>query len=415
LARHPRPAMLAAMNTTPPPAERQFFFDWLRVLAFALLVPYHVGMYYVSWDWHVKSTPLHPGLEPFMMLTSPWRLGLLFLVAGAASRHLFQRTPGFVGQRSRRLLWPMLFGMLVVVPPQAYFEVVTKVAYAGSYLDFMQLYLQGDPGFCRDGHCLTLPTWNHLWFVIYLWVYSLIGWALWRRWPGTEMRFNAWLERHASGPHLLLGMALPLIAARAWVGIFPATHNLVWDWALHAQYLPLFLLGWAAARGPLWARMAQHRRVALTLAALSWCLVLTYHLQYAQTDPPDALRWAQRVLYGAMQWWCLVAVCGYAAHWLNRDHRWRAGLNRAVFCVYILHQTVIILLTRLLLPLHWPAALEGPVLIVATFMLCGAGYLAARRLPGLRLLLGIVPPPAARATPPQGAGWRVSRNWLRNT
>ena len=40
-------------------------------------------------------------------------------------------------------------GMLVVVPPQAYFEVVTKVAYAGSYLDFMRLYLAGYHGFCR--------------------------------------------------------------------------------------------------------------------------------------------------------------------------------------------------------------------------------------------------------------------------
>ena len=40
------------MNT--PPA-RLPFLDGLRVAAFALLIPYHVGMYYVTWDWHVKS------------------------------------------------------------------------------------------------------------------------------------------------------------------------------------------------------------------------------------------------------------------------------------------------------------------------------------------------------------------------
>ena len=27
----------------------------MAVAAFALLIPYHVGMYYVTWDWHVKS------------------------------------------------------------------------------------------------------------------------------------------------------------------------------------------------------------------------------------------------------------------------------------------------------------------------------------------------------------------------
>ena len=37
------------------PSQRLFFLDWLRIGAFALLVLYHVGMYYVSWSWHVKS------------------------------------------------------------------------------------------------------------------------------------------------------------------------------------------------------------------------------------------------------------------------------------------------------------------------------------------------------------------------
>ena len=115
------------MDTHTTPAQRLFFLDWLRILAFALLVPYHVGMYYVSWDWHVKSAVAGSAIEPLMMLSSPWRLSLLFFIAGAASHTLLQRRggAGFVGQRSKRLLWPLLFGMFVVVPPQAYFEVVT--------------------------------------------------------------------------------------------------------------------------------------------------------------------------------------------------------------------------------------------------------------------------------------------------
>ena len=35
--------------------QRRHDLDWVRVCAFALLVLYHVGMYYVTWDWHVKS------------------------------------------------------------------------------------------------------------------------------------------------------------------------------------------------------------------------------------------------------------------------------------------------------------------------------------------------------------------------
>ncbi|MBT9457093.1 MAG: acyltransferase family protein [Burkholderiaceae bacterium] len=378
------------MTTSTPPAQRQYFLDWLRILAFALLVPYHVGMYYVSWDWHVKSAELHPGLEIWMQLSSPWRMGLLFLIAGAASSLLMQRQPtGFLRSRSKRLLWPLLFGMLVIVPPQAYYEVVTKVAYAGSYLDFMQLYLQAYKGFCRGTDCLILPTWNHLWFLPYLWVYSLMGWALLRLWPRWSEGCAAWLGRHGSAVTLLLVLALPLMAARGLVGLFPGTHNLVWDWYNHAQYLPLFLTGLLLAQSSFWELAQRHRWAASGLAVLAWALVMLYFHHYREAAPPEALRWVQRALYGAMQWWCLVALCGHARQHLNVEHRWRAALTSAVFCVYILHQTVIVLLTRLLLPLGLPAAIEGPLLIVLCFALCAVGYVLARRVPGLRLLLGI--------------------------
>ena len=35
--------------------ERRYDLDWVRIGAFMLLIVYHVGMYYVTWDWHVKS------------------------------------------------------------------------------------------------------------------------------------------------------------------------------------------------------------------------------------------------------------------------------------------------------------------------------------------------------------------------
>ena len=62
--------------------ERRYDLDWIRICAFGVLVLYHVGMYYVTWDWHVNSPHASPALEPAMMLTAPWRLSLLFLVYG---------------------------------------------------------------------------------------------------------------------------------------------------------------------------------------------------------------------------------------------------------------------------------------------------------------------------------------------
>src|SRR3546814_9810611 len=65
--------------------------------------------------------------------------------------------------------------MLVIVPPQSYYEVVEKHAYSDGYFAFWSRYLAADQSFCQAGECLILPTWNHLWFVAYLLVYTLLA------------------------------------------------------------------------------------------------------------------------------------------------------------------------------------------------------------------------------------------------
>ncbi|MCW1980937.1 surface polysaccharide O-acyltransferase-like enzyme [Xanthomonas arboricola] len=74
--------------------QRRHDLDWLRVIAFGLLVLYHVGMYYVTWDWHVKSPTTHLMLEPVMLLSSPWRISLLLLISGVATAFMLRSRPG---------------------------------------------------------------------------------------------------------------------------------------------------------------------------------------------------------------------------------------------------------------------------------------------------------------------------------
>ena len=84
---------MGAQITLGNPGERRYDLDWVRIGAFMLLIFYHVGMYYVTWDWHVKSPHASSTIEPLMMLTSPWRLSLLFLVSGVATMPIHQLPP----------------------------------------------------------------------------------------------------------------------------------------------------------------------------------------------------------------------------------------------------------------------------------------------------------------------------------
>ncbi len=176
------------------------------------------------------------------------------------------------------------------------------------------------------------------------------------------------------------------------VGRFESTHALVDDWYNHAQYLPLFLLGFAIARpGPAWERIERARWPALAAALVSWLLVAWYVARYYDGGtPPETLRQTARILWAIQQWGAIVAILGFARRHAPGDSPARRWLAEAVFPVYILHQTVIVLLAVNLRPLGLRPVLEGPVLVLGTFALCPGAYAAIRHTRWLRPLFGLV-------------------------
>jgi glucan biosynthesis protein C len=286
--------------------------------------------------------------------------------------------------------------MLVIVPPQAYLEVVEKLAYQGGYADFMQLYLGRYRGFCRGSDCLIMPTWNHLWFVAYLWVYTLLLGGL----AATlGARFDRLAARLAS---LLVGwkiVVLPVavlsIVRMTLLSRFPTTHALVNDWFNHAVYLFLFTLGALLARTPrFWPRLEQLRWHGLGMAAAGWAsLTIYYALPDALLPAPLQLplMHLQRIVYCLFAWSAMLAALGFAHRHLNRDSANRRYLAQAVFPVYIVHQTLIVVLAHAIKPAGLAPGIEALVLVVLTLCLSFAIADLVRRSAVLRPLFGIAP------------------------
>ena len=387
---------------------RLVFLDWLRVSAFGLLILYHVGMFYVTWDWHVKSDHAGDAIEPLMLLTNPWRLTLLFLVSGAATRFMADKMSAgqLAGKRTLRLLVPLVFAMLVIVPPQSYYEVVEKIAYPDSYLAFWGRYLAADGGFCRDGDCLILPTWNHLWFVAYLLVYTLLtaaGLALFR---ARLERLGNWLAGAPAWTLLVLPIAWLAAARLILFPVFEVTHALVDDWYNHAVSLPAFLFGFLLVKdGRVVAQFARLRWTALALFVGSYLAFATYAWIYRAEDavPPDVLRTVMRLVYATDQWSAIVAALGFGSLHLNRDSRLLRTLTVAVFPFYIAHQTIIVVVGHHLKALHLPVFAEAALLLTATAAGCWATFELARRSDLLRPLFGLAPRPREAAAPPETA------------
>jgi glucan biosynthesis protein C len=234
-----------------------------------------------------------------MTLLNPWRLALLFLVSGAATAFIAARmAPGkLADSRTIRLLAPLMFGIMVIVAPQSYYEVVEKAGFKDGFLAFYARYLTADPSFCRGKDCLVVPTWNHLWFVAYLWVYTMAIALVLRFAPAWRERAAGAVSRALTGWGVIAWPWLALALARIFlIGRFPSTHDLIHDWYNHALYFTVFALGFLVARADaVWAAMEARRWHAFVLALASYAFIAWYF--FGRADPlatPEWLRTLQR-------------------------------------------------------------------------------------------------------------------------
>jgi hypothetical protein len=380
--------------------ERRYDLDWLRIAAFGVLILYHVGMFYVSWDWHVKSSRASDAIEPLMLLVNPWRLTLLFLISGAASRFMADKMSAWklTGARMGRLWPPLLLAVFVIVPPQSYYEIVEALEALPAALaaqhplavdNFYLKYVTASGHWCDADGCLTTPTYNHMWFVAYLILYTLaliLLLPLLRRLPKA-------LSALIAGPGLLLTPWLFLFAARATLyPLFGETHDFRADWYLHVVYLSVFLFGFAVAKHqPFFDACTKWRLPALIAALAAWAVLMVFYAAFNDNAPaPDWLRTSMRGVRELQAWSAIVAAIGFAHRYLKHlDNPVRRTLTEAIFPFYLIHQTIIVVAGHHLDELRLPLWIEAPLLIGATAAGCWLFYDLARRVPLLRPWVGL--------------------------
>ena len=383
---------------------RRHDLDALRVFALVSLIAYHCAMLYVAeWDWHLKSAYLQDWLQWPMLAMNRWRMELLFLVSGLAiGLYRPVRDPGrFVRDRTLRLFVPLVFGMFVTVPIQAYCQGVTNGTIEPGYGAFLWRYWQVRPwpegGW--DGADSGI-TWNHLWYLAYLWVYTLVLTALLPLLESARGRaVQAWLGTRRGLALFAVG-AVPLAGCMVvLLPRFEVTHDLVSDWFNHAQSFTVFVLGYALARSEaFWAELRRLRR-PLGLSAVAMIAVYVLLLKAGVEYGGPALV-AIRVLRGVLVWTTLLAVLAWAQHALSRPFRWLPYASEAVFPWYVIHQTATVALAYWLVPLRLGGALEATLVIGGTLAACALGHEFVRRVGVLRPLFGLKPRrPSGRAHP----------------
>lgn len=357
--------------------QRRHDIDALRALAFGLLILYHLAMLYVTdWGWHLKSSYLSEALQMPMLMLNRWRLDLIFLISGISTGFLMQhrRVADFLRERTWRLMLPLVFGMLVVVPIQPYAQGVANGLVEPGFVQFLARYYTGYswPKKAFDGWEYGF-TWNHLWYLAYLWWYTLVLALLL---PLLNSKAGLRLRQAFTslrGLPLLLLPALPLFAYTVSLQArFPETHDFVHDWYVHPMYFTIFLYGWCFSTcSALWVELAAVRKLALGLAlafgAMYFALVRLYWGVDEVSTTAQWLIWAVRNVY---VWGTLCAILGWGHALLNRPLRWLPWATQAVYPWYVLHQSLIVLLAYWLVPLKTGPITEPLLVGVGTVLGC---------------------------------------------
>lgn len=366
-------------------AGRRADLDWIRVAAFGLLILFHVALVYAPYDWHIQSTHRFDWLREAILLTGPWRLTLLFLVAGSALRLMsLRRTTSEVAQsRVSRLLPPLLFGVVALVPLQSWIEATDKGFWSAGLLPWVA------SEFSFQGMANGIPV-NHLWFLVYLTAYTLAILPLMGR-PTLMARLGDTLERKLTGWRVLAVPALYLVVIRlALYPFFGVTNRLSWDWYNHALSLGAFAFGFLmVTRDGVWRELERRRWASLALAVASLALVM---VQEWHPGGGAFFGIPRNAVFGVAQWVVIAAILGFGSrHLRGADSPTLRYLNEGIFPCYLAHQTILVAAVWLLKPAGLPAAPEALILTTVTFGGSLLVYEVVRRIPLMRPLWGLKP------------------------
>jgi surface polysaccharide O-acyltransferase-like enzyme len=404
------PKSTAKPHSVAEPGRRRDL-DSMRIFVVAGLVLFHSARIFDTGDFYVKHEPTSELVDVVISFAALWGMPLLFIVSGMGMAYsLRSRTTGEFGvERLRRLLVPLIFGVIVIVPPQIWTRLRSDPTYDETYLNFLPRFLDVRLEFSNFPFVVGAdPTtglfeWGHLWFLLLLFSWSLLllpvirylqspgGRRLVDRLADQVDRF--WIVVAAGVPLAFLEGALG--SEEEWAG---------WNRYSYAVFL---LYGYLLAADPRYGRaLGRHRRSALILGIATFAVVgALFALADSSVgaDPLldfDVASVSMRMIKGLSGWLWVIAIMGLARgkrEGAPRGSREPTAIvsagayaSEAVLPFYVLHQTVIVLLGFSIV--EWPihAALQYLIICTASLATTLAIYdLAVRRTPPTRFLFGM--------------------------
>ncbi|MEP3389794.1 MAG: acyltransferase family protein [Reichenbachiella sp.] len=343
--------------------NRRYDIDWLRVIAIALLLIYHIAIGFQPWGVFIGFIQNNDSLESIwipMSMLNVWRIPLLFFVSGMGVFFAIQRRDWkeLLIERSKRILVPFLFGMTAIVPLHIYL-------WQGYYH--------------QDSNYVFNPA--HLWFLGNIFIYVLVLFPLFFYLKkNSEGSIHLFLKKVLGHPAGLLLVMVPFVLEA--VIVQPPNFEL-YAMTMHGFWIGLvaFLVGFCCVySGASFWKMVMTYRYPLLVLALGLFFV---RFLFFELKSPDFL-----IAIESNFW--IFAIFGFGHKYLNRPSHLLNYLSQAAYPIYIIHMVYLYLGSVLLFEMELPAMSKYLILIAFTNVMCLLTYeFIIRRIRVLRPLFGL--------------------------
>jgi hypothetical protein len=307
----------------------------------------------------------------FLMVLWPWFMPLLFLLAGVSSAYAIKKRTAmeYLKERVSKLLIPLVFGVLLLVPVQTYFAEVFHNGYTGNYFEQYILFFTKPTDLSGYTGGFT-PA--HLWFILYLFVISLVA---------LPVMYSTQKSKKKLPVHKIPFPVLLLFF------IIPGVSQVILDISNKSvgEYLAWFLIGYFFISDDAIQEKLRKYRFLMLGFAVTFAVIAFFAWGTFEINNPILFE----VVYFLYAWVTILAVLGFGKQYLNFTNGVTVYLSKSSFGVYVIHQQWIVVTAYFALMWIENIPLQIVSIILASVVFTFLTYEVFRRFPVTRFLFGL--------------------------
>lgn len=362
--------------------KRLYYVDWLRILVILSLIPFHAALTYIKFGTvYIKFPVSGMAAIPFTIipaLLSDFFMTLLFFLSGIASFYSFKSRKSnlYIKERVKKLLLPLILGTALLCPVQAYMK--------GIYEGFHGSFVQFVPQFFSPKIVYYLG-YAHLWFLLYLFVFSLICVPLFKRWQNKIYieKISAFITK---GNRIFIPIIFIIAAEFILRPFFTGKQTLIMDWANDVVYLSMFIFGYLyAADSAIQNRVKKLFNLSKAVGLLALVPILFANYMWEVNNSKAVyltVLWA--LAKGFYECSAIVFLLCIASRHLNKESKQVKYLSKASFPIYIFHFLPLTFFTLIFINAKFSIYLKYILTVILSYIAVFLIYEAIRNLKLLR-------------------------------